>query len=123
MPSTICMGMKNQLFTVSDFGSANLARFGQTLGEGAIIYAAPEMLPNADPEVRRPPQTTKIDVYSYGILLCEIAICQFPDPGKYQDLLRQVQTQWKFIYDLIVSCTKHNPDERPTMLEVLDKLN
>ena len=108
---------------ISDFGSANLARFAHTLGEGAIIYAAPEMLPNADPEVRRPPQTTKIDVYSYGILLCEVVACQFPDPVKYHDLLRQVQTQWQFIYDLIVSCTRNDPDKRPTMLQILDKLN
>ena len=27
---------------VSNFGSANLARLAQTMGEGAIIYAAPE---------------------------------------------------------------------------------
>jgi len=108
---------------VSDFGSANLARFAQTLGEGAIIYAAPETLPNADPEVRRPPQTTKIDVYSYGILLCEVVVCQFPDPVKYHDLLRQVQSQWQFIYDLIVSCTRNDPEKRPAMLQILDKLN
>ena len=108
---------------VSDFGSANLARLSQTLGEGAIIYSAPETFPHVDPDVRPPQQTTKIDVYSYGILLCEVVTCQLPDPVKYQDMLKQVQTQWLFLYDLIISCTKHNPDIRPTMLQVLDKLN
>ena len=108
---------------VSDFGSANLARLSQTLGEGAIIYSAPETFPHVDPDVRPPQQTTKIDVYSYGILLCEVVTCQLPDPVKYRDMLKQVQTQWLFIYDLIISCTKHNPDNRPTMLQVLDKLN
>jgi len=56
-------------------------------------------------------------------LLCEVATCQFPDPEKYHDMLQNVQTEWKLSHDLIVSCTKHNPDERPTMLKVLDELN
>ncbi len=30
----------------ADFGSANLARLAQTMGEGAIIYAAPESIPS-----------------------------------------------------------------------------
>ena len=81
------------------------------------------MFPHPDPHVPPPPQTTKIDIYSYGILLCEVATCQFPDPVKYHDMLQQVQTQWQFIYDLIISCTKQNPDDRPTMLQILDELN
>ena len=108
---------------VSDFGSANLARLSQTLGEGAIIYSAPETFPNTDPHACPPRQTTKIDVYSYGILLCEVVVCQFPDPAHYHDMLRQVQTQWQSLYNLIVSCTRRNPDERPTMLQILDELN
>ena len=108
---------------ISDFGSANVARLAQTLGEGALIYSAPETFPIIDLDVNPPPQTTKIDIYSYGIMLCEVINCQLPDPVKYRDMLQQVQRQWEFMYDLIVSCTKHNPDERPTMLKILDRLN
>ena len=45
---------------VSDFGSANLARLAQTMGEGAIICAAAETIPQARKLSSPPlPQTTK----------------------------------------------------------------
>ena len=55
---------------VSDFGSANLVRLATTPGEGAIVYTAPEAFPQLPRSpTPRPAQTTKIDVYSYGVLL------------------------------------------------------
>ena len=55
---------------LSDFGSANLVKYATTCtpGEGAIIYAALE----AFPQLPTSPQTPKIDVYSYGVLLGEV---------------------------------------------------
>ena len=107
---------------VSDFGSANLARQSQTMGEGAIIYAAPETIPQAhDPDTPLP-QTTKIDVYSYGILLCEVIIQEQPDPAQYRHMLQQIQRRWLPVHELITSCTKHKPIDRLTMAQVLDKL-
>ena len=58
---------------LSDFGSANVAHLSQTPGEGAIIYSAPEMFPQTEPGAVQVPHTTKIDVFSLGILLCEVA--------------------------------------------------
>ena len=108
---------------VSDFGSANLARLSKTAGEGAIIYTAPESFPQTDPTAKRVPHTTKIDVYSYGILLCEVITAKLPDPEQYLDRLAQVKTQSAEMHQLIVWCTKRNPPERPTMAHVLDELS
>ncbi len=110
---------------LSDFGSANLARVARTAAEGAIIYAAPETFPPDvhDPNAVAPPQTTKIDVYSYGVLLCEVITNQLPVPEDYRSMLQQVQRQWPFMHNLIISCTKRKPEERPTMAGVLSELN
>ena len=124
-PNVVLEELPNGMFKakVSDFGSANLAKLAQTLAEGAIIYAAPETFPPRDLRSPPPPQTTKIDVYSYGILLCEVITCQLPDPQHFWSMLQEVKRQWTFMHDLIVSCTQHSPEDRLTMAQVLDKLN
>lgn len=110
---------------LSDFGSANLARLAHTMGEGAIIYAAPETIPSVvhDPDTPEVPQTVKIDVYSYGVLLCEVTTCRFPDPAQYRSMMDRVKEQSPFIYGLIVSCTKRRPADRPTMAHILRELD
>ncbi len=110
---------------LSDFGSAYLARVAQTAGEGSIIYSAPEafLLHAHDPNAVVPSQTTKVDVYSYGVLLCEVITNQQPAPENYQGMLQQVERRWRFMYNLIISCTKPSPEERPRMEGVLNELD
>ena len=58
---------------VSDYGSANFLSKVTTKGPGNATYAARESM---NPRLQSP----KMDVYSYGILLLEMATGQFPRP-------------------------------------------
>ena len=108
---------------VSDFGSANLTRLSQTAGEGAIICTAPEAFPQTNPKAPHVAQTTKIDVFSYGILMCEVLTAKLPDPEHYLERLELVKGQSPHMHVVIVSCTNPNPNQRPTMSSVIDQLH
>eukprot|EP00731_Ephydatia_muelleri_P013630 Em0007g940a len=66
------IGSGNWKAKVSDYGSANFLSKVITMGPGNVSYAAPESF---NPKLQSP----KMDVYSYGILLLEMATGQFPD--------------------------------------------
>ena len=108
---------------VSDLGSANFLQSAQTMGEGAIVYSPPEAIPQAfDPLAEPIKQTVKIDVYSYGIVLCEVCTSRFPKAEDYRSMILQVQRERPQVYELIVECTKRDPSDRLSMAEVLVKL-
>ena len=99
---------------LSDFGSSNFARLVKTAGPGNFTYAAPESL---DPELQSP----KMDVFSYGILLLEMSHGYFPDVQKRQELIQKLS--WSILKTMIVECTAKDPKCRPSMADVLIKLN
>ena len=103
---------------LSDFGSAKLAIEAKTTGPGAPVYAAPEV--RRETGIR---QTGKLDVYSYGILLCEVTLEQFPIEEKIPTMMQQIHTWWAFMHGLIASCIQDHPDNRPTMSQVLSEFD
>ena len=95
---------------VSDYGSANFLSKVTTKGPGNASYAAPE---SSNPRLQSP----KMDVYSYGILLLEMAIGQFPD---YEAQVMLLETLlWEMMKGIIRRCICEDPANRPTMKDVL----
>lgn len=110
------------LAKLSDLGSANLAQEAYTMNEGARVYCAPEAFTfdvNAQSDVTLTP---KVDVYSYGIMLCEVATSTFPEAKKLPSMLEQVSANWSQLHQIIISCIKDNPDDRPTMAKIVGAL-
>ena len=103
---------------LSDLGSAQFANIAQTLAPGCVVYAAPEVRQESTAHN----QTTKMDVYSYGVLLIEILTRRMP-LGNVADLITTIQPAWPKFFPLIRQCTTNEPSRRPTMTEIIDTLN
>ena len=106
---------------LSDFGSANFLWHTtmQSAAPGNPTYAAPEVLnPHEHSE--------KMDVYSFGVLMFEMCSGQAPSLQVRNDVLPTASAVWpdpqRHYVPLIVSCTRRNKDDRPSMSEVLAEL-
>ena len=103
---------------LSDLGSAQFANLAQTLAPGCFLYAAPEVRQ----ESAAHHQTVKMDVYSFGVLLIEMLTREMPT-GSIEALVRSVQLRWPRFVPLITSCTVTYPNQRPSMRQVIDRLD
>ena len=63
---------------------------------------------------------SKIDVYSFGLLLCEMCIRELPVPQQTQQQISMVTDH--VFRSIIQGCVRHVPTERPTMDDVLKEL-
>ena len=105
---------------LSDFGSANEARKAVTEQQGTRVYAAPESLTSIV-DGKRYLQTTKMDVYSYGIMVCELMTCQFPSSSTiFCSILQSVSPSIRLP---VQDCINRNPDKRPTIQQVIKSLD
>ena len=104
---------------LSDFGSANLSHLATTPAEGAAVYAAPEVSTD-----NRSRQTVKIDVYSFGVLMCEVCLCRFPPERRhFPSMLSDVRRTAPNMFPLARDCTSHTHQDRPGMREVLQRID
>ena len=109
---------------LSDFGSANIARNAITTAPGAPVYSPPECVAaTVAIKVRKKQQTTKIDVFSFGVLLCEIMTCRFPDLDQFHGMLHNVATSSPPIAQLIRTCVEEEAENRPTIRTVIQQLD
>ena len=101
---------------LSDYGSANLMdNITNTSNPGSPVYSAPEA---STPSLH----SAAMDIYSFGILLLEMATDQFPSTiahereGSIQDI------KWSSVKELVIQCTSTDPSLRPPTDTVLTLL-
>ena len=100
---------------LSDLGSAHFLNLAKTAGPGCPLYTAPEVQQACQ-------QTMKIDVYSFGVLLIEMLTREMPT-GSIEVLVRSAQSRWPRFVPMITSCTVNDPNQRPSMRQVIDQLD
>ena len=99
---------------VSDFGSTNFVSQVSTTGPGNPLYAAPEAY---NPYKQSP----KMDVFSCGILLIETCTRQLPPVDEREEMIGQIP--WPVVVPLVRQCIQEDKDKRPTMKEILERLD
>ena len=99
---------------LGDYGSANLAhQISTTVGPGSPAYAAPEA---QFPDHHSP----AMDVYSFGVLLMEMIVCQPPPPTTAEK--RDLASSLKWLKPLVKNCIIREHKQRPTIAQVLTDL-
>ena len=102
---------------LSDYGSANLVQSisANSVAPGNPFYSAPEA---QFPDKHSP----AMDVFSFGVLLMEMVLCQ-PPASKTMDKMTQSKTiQWPVMKYLVQRCISCESQGRPSIAQVLIEL-
>ena len=98
---------------VTDYGSVNLQNQLTTKNPGNPVYSAPE---SGDPSM----QTTKMDIFSFGVLLVEICTAQFPEVATREAMIRSISDRhW---VDMIRGCIQEDQLQRPSASQITTQL-
>jgi serine/threonine protein kinase len=118
---------RNMQVKIADFGSTKFLEVQMTKQKGTFQWMAPEVIKGSS-------YTEKADVFSYGIIMHELASRKPPYYGdNKKDVARNVATkpdyrpaisrsfpkEW---VDLMVKCWDHSANKRPNFAEIIDKL-
>ena len=98
---------------VSDYGSVNFLCQLTTIAPGNPVYAAPEA--NTPSQ-----QSAKMDIFSFGVLLLEMASCRFPDPVARERHIGSVRQPG--LVAVIRQCTFQDRGRRPSAGELLAQI-
>jgi len=93
---------------IADLGQAKLFQQSvmsrQTGMPGAMAYSAPEVLTGR--------YSTKIDIFSFGILFCQLCTGDYPRIDRRDDQIQTAQRKFPMFADLITSMVHYQPPER-----------
>ena len=98
---------------VTDYGSVNLQNQLTTKNPGNPVYSAPE---SCDPSI----QTTKMDIFSFGVLLAEMCTAQFPEVATREAMIRSISE--KHWVDMIRGCIQEDQQKRPSASRISTQL-
>ena len=99
---------------VTDYGSVNLQSQLSTKNPGNPVYAAPESHNEAL-------QSSKMDIFSYGILLLTMCTAEFPVVSKRDSMIHDIQDRrWA---DMIRQCIHIHRDQKPSASQLISELN
>ena len=98
---------------VTDYGSVNLQNQLTTKNPGNPVYSAPE---SSDPSI----QTTKMDIFSFGVLLVEMCTAQFPEVATREAMIHSIcERHW---VDMIRGCIQGDQQQRPSASRIITQL-
>ena len=63
----------------------------------------------------------QVDVYSFGVLLCEIFIRELPDPDRRDEQVAMVENGK--LRALIRRCLQRDPEKRPSMDDIIGEVD
>ncbi len=98
---------------ITDYGSVNLVRQLHTENSGSPAYSAPEAGTPSQ-------QTTKMDIYSFGVLMLEMLTGQLLAPKERSSLFPQVHHE--HLLHLLQRCLSNRPADRPSAENIMSEL-